>query len=126
MNYQTPAEGILKHNDWGDSKMYRIQCDCGSTDCDHSIWIEAEDTGVTVTINAKTRSNFWSSTRWHHMWSLLTNGYVDIETTLVMRKQNALNYAETLKLAIQDVEKFSKDRKEKSATAKIAEQGDCV
>jgi hypothetical protein len=43
-----------------------------------------------------------------------------------LKKQGALNYAETLKSAIDDVQKFNKERKEKSATAKLAEQGDCV
>jgi hypothetical protein len=59
---------------------------------------------------------------------LLTKGYVDTETTLILRKQGALNYAETLRSAIDDVEAFRKDRQGKEERAKIsklAQQGDC-
>jgi hypothetical protein len=108
MNYQMPAEGILKHNDWGDSKVYRVTCECGSSECDHNVWVEAEDTGVTVTIYTTTRSNFWTQTRWHHIWTLLTKGYIDTQATVCLKAQGALNYAETLKLAIDDVEDFRK------------------
>ena len=112
MNYQTPAEGILKTNEWGDSKVYKIICECTDSQHDHNLWIEADDHEISVTIYATVKSNFWSKTRWHHIWSLLTNGYVDTETTLIMRKQGALNYAETLKLAIQDVEDFRKNNEQ--------------
>ena len=108
INYQVPAEGILKTNEWGDSKVYRVVCECTDAQHDHNVWVEADDHEVSVTIYATVKSNFWSKTRWYHIWSLLTKGYVDTETTLILRKQGALNYAETLKLAIQDVEDFRK------------------
>ena len=108
MTPQIPAEGILKTNEWGDSKVYRVVCECTDSQHDHNVWVEADDHEISVTIYATVKSNFWSKTRWYHIWSLLTKGYVDTETTLIMRKQGALNYAETLKLAIDDVEDFRK------------------
>jgi len=123
--YQTPAEGIMKTNDWGDSKVYRVTCECGASDHDHHVWVEADDHEVSVTIYTTVKSNWWSKTRWHAIWSLLTKGYVDTESTLVMRRQQAFNYAQTLLSAIEDVDNFRKDRKEKSAVSKLAEQGDC-
>ena len=126
MNTQTPAEGILKHNDWGDSKVYRITCECGSTECDHNVWVEADDNGVEVTIYTTSRTNFWTKTRWYHIWTLLTKGYIDTQSTVCLKRQGALNYAETLKSAIIDVEDFRTERKEKSAVVKLAEQGDCT
>lgn len=122
---QSPAQGILKVNDWGSSKMYKVVCNCGDDDCTHTIDIEADDS-VTVTVYTKTRTNFWSMTRWSHIWTLLIKGYVDTESTIVMNKQVALNYATVLQSAVNDVETFNKKHKEKSATAKMAEQGDCV
>ena len=106
MTPELPAEGILKQNSWGDSKTYRVVCECGSNDCDHNVWVEAEDTGITVTIYTTTRTNFWSKTRWYHIWTLLTKGYIDAEANLIMKKQVALNYATVLKSAIDDVERF--------------------
>ena len=106
---QTPAQGVLQIKDWGHSQMYRAVCECGDTDCDHVIDIEAEQDGsVIVTIYTRTRTNFWSRTRWHHIWSLLTRGHADFETTIVLSEQMALNYSETLKKAVQDVRNFKK------------------
>ena len=105
---EVPAKGILLVNEWGPSKMYKVVCECGSDDCTHTIDIEAEDTGVTVTIYTKTRTNFWSMSRWQHIWTLLTKGHVDFETNIHLSEQSALNYSETLKQAVQDVKNFKK------------------
>jgi len=110
VNYQLPAEGVLKQNEWGNSKVYRVVCECGSNDCDHNVWVEAEDTGVVVTVYTTTRTNFWSKTRWQHIWTMLTKGYINTESCIIMNKQVALNYAETLKYAIDDVEEFRKEK----------------
>jgi hypothetical protein len=108
MTADKPAQGILKSNDWGDSKAYHIICDCGQLDHSHNLWVEAEDTGITVTIYATVKSPWWSMNRWRQMWTLMTKGYLQQETVLSMNKQTALNYAETLKTAIKDVENFQK------------------
>ena len=105
---EAPARSILKVNEWGTSKMYKVVCECGSDDCTHTVDIEAEDTGVTVTIYTKTRTNFWSMNRWQHIWTLLTNGYIDFETNIHLSEQSALNYSETLKQAVYDVKNFKK------------------
>ena len=105
---QAPAKGILLVNDWGSSKMYKAVCQCGDGSCTHTIDVEAEDVGVTVTVYSQTRSNFWSTTRWAHIWTLLTKGYVKTESCIIMTKQVALNYADVLQLAIKDVEEFRK------------------
>ena len=106
---QQPAQGLLLVNDWGTSKMYKAVCDCGDDNCTHTIDIEAEDTGVTITIYTNTRTNFWSMTRWAHIWKLFTKGYTDFETSIVMNKQVALNYANVLQLAVSDVEELRKE-----------------
>ena len=114
MKAQTPAQGVLKVNEWGNSVMYKVVCSCGSDDCTHTVDIEA-DNEVTVTVYTNVRTNFWSKTRWLHIWQLLTKGYADFETSIVMSQQTALNYAETLKSAINDVEKFKKDKQNGTA-----------
>ena len=106
MNAQTPAEGILKHNDWGDSKVYRVACNCGASDHDHHLWVEADDHEVNITIYANVKTNWWSKTRWHAIWAMLTKGYIESEGIISMSEQQALNYAETLKEAINDVKSF--------------------
>jgi hypothetical protein len=108
MKAQTPAEGILKTNDWGDSRAYHVVCECGSPDCSHNLWIEADDSGIAIIVYTTVKTNFWSKSRWAHIWTLLTKGYVDLEGSIHLKEQTALNYAETLKLAIKDVKDFKK------------------
>lgn len=103
LKVQQPAEGILTTGDYGDTKLYKVICQCGSDDHDHDVWVEAEDTGVTVTIYVTLKSQFWSLNRWKQIWQLLTKGYQRCETNLILNEQSALNYAKTLEMAINDV-----------------------
>lgn len=126
MKNQIPAEGIMKTNDWGDSKVYRVACNCQDPEHNHNVWIEADAHDIIVTVYTTGKTNFWSKTRWYHIWTLLTKGYVDTESSVHLTQQQAYNYANTLLSAVDDVKKFKEDRKEKSAAAKLAEEQDCV
>ena len=108
MKAQTPADGIMKTNDWGEAKSYKIQCLCGDSDHAHNVWVEADELGVTVTTHTMIKSKWWSMNRFQTIWELLTKGYVEYEGSVIMTRQQALNYAETLKSAIADVETFRK------------------
>jgi len=108
MKLQKPAEGILIRGDYGDSKWYQVVCGCGQPDHDHNVEVEAEDIGVNVNIYVTVRSPFWSMNRWKQIWTLLITGHLEHETTITMSEQQALNYAETLKSAVQDVKDFKK------------------
>lgn len=108
MKAQTPAEGILKTGDFGDAMAYRVVCGCGQPDHEHNVWVEADETGIDVTIYATVKSPIWSMNRLKQMWRLMIDGYLEHETVVTMSEQQALNYAETLKSAIKDVETFRK------------------
>lgn len=108
MKAQTPAKGVFLVNEWGTSKMYKAVCECGNDDCAHTIDIEAEDTGVAVTIYTKSRTNSWTMDRWTHIWKLLIKGYTEFETCILMDRQVALNYANALQSAVNDVEELRK------------------
>jgi len=136
MKSEKPAEGILVRGDYGDSKFYQVVCGCGQEYHDHNVEVEAADTGVNVNIYASAKTNYWSElvekrydiespwlqevdwflkdlinglwTRLKITWQLWTTGYVRVETTITMTEQQALNYAETLKSAIKDVQSFKK------------------
>ena len=128
MNTQIPAEGIMKTGDWGDSRVYRIACNCHDENHNHNVWIEVDDCDIVVNIYTTSKTNFWSKTRWYHIWTLLTKGYIDTESSVHLSKQQALNYAETLKSSIEDLDAFRLARQNKEERAKItklAEQGDC-
>ena len=114
MNAQTPAEGVLLINEWGLSKMYKVVCQCSDEDCSHTIDIEGDDTSVIVTTYTTQKSNFWLMHRFQIIWTLLTKGYVEYQASIHMSKQQALNYAETLKSAINDVEEFRNKNNEQN------------
>jgi hypothetical protein len=124
---ETPAEGIMKTNDWGDSKVYRVACNCGDESHNHNIWVEADEYDITVNIYTTGKTNYWSKTRWYHIWTLLTKGYIDTESSVHMTKQQALNYSTVLSSAVKDVEEFKKKNNPiNKAASKIANEGDCV
>ena len=137
MTPQIPAVGIMKTNDWGDSKVYKISCECGQSNHEHNVWIEADESSVNVNIYTTVKTNYWDEALkpkydidniwlqefdwfWKGLYnglvrrlkltkSIWINGYVDFETTISMSKQQALNYAETLKSAVDDVKEFRKE-----------------
>ncbi|CAB4241881.1 hypothetical protein UFOVP71_419 [uncultured Caudovirales phage] len=116
MKAQVPAEGILKRNDWGDSTSYNVPCSCCGTDCEHNVWIEAEDTGVNVTTYTQQKTKWWSMNRFQIIWTLLTKGYVEYEASIIMTEQQALNYAETLKVACKKVKEHREESRKNNAT----------
>jgi len=157
MKAQTPAEGILKTNDYGDSKWYHIVCGCGQPDHSVTVEVEADECGVNVNTYATVKTDYWTESVkkrydidspylqeldwaikdiWNGLvnrlkltYSIWINGYVKAETTVTMSEQQALNYAETLKSAIKDVEAFKKQSVSKvdnKVVIKQANQGDCV
>jgi hypothetical protein len=113
MQAQTPAEGILKRSSWGNAVTYQVTCECHDANHDHTVWVEADDSSVSVTTYTTQKSKWWSLNRWQTIWILLTRGYVEHEANIIMTKQQALNYAETLKQAIKDVEKFRSQQEKK-------------
>ena len=111
MTPEIPAEGILKRNDWGDAVTYQVVCECQDSNHDHTVWVEAEDNQVTVTTYTTQKSKWWSLNRWQTIWILLSKGYVEYEASISMTEQQALNYSDTLKKAIDNVKQFRKERK---------------
>lgn len=155
MKIQTPAEGIMLTADFDDSKFYKVVCSCGQSDHDIDFEVEAADTGVNVNTYVTTKTDYWTETVkkrydidsqwlqeldwvWKDLvnglvtrvkltWSVWTKGYIETQTTIAMNEQQAINYAETLKSAVDDVKKIrSKNGATTTTASKLAEQGDCV
>lgn len=155
MKAETPAEGILVHKDYGDAKVYTVTCECCSEEHTHNVWVEAEETGVTVTTYTEQKTDYWSEKltprydidnsiyenihwffvslfndwyrRFKLIWQILTKGYIKYEASIIMTEQQALNYAEALKSSISDVKEFRNKRDPKNKEAvKAAQEGDCV
>jgi hypothetical protein len=136
---QEPAEGILKRNDFGDSKYYQVVCGCGQEYHDHNLEVEADQTGINVNLYITVKTNYWSEliekrydidspwlqeldwfakdlinglwTRLKVTWELWTTGAVTAQSTIAMSEQQAYNYAKTLENSIQDVKNFKDERR---------------
>lgn len=108
MKAQTPADGIMLQRDWGDAKTYNIECDCTDPDHAHTLDVSADEFGVTVEIWTTAETPVWSMSRWKLLWQLLTKGTIKYNVAIIMREQQALNYAEALKNAINDVKEFKR------------------
>jgi len=128
MKPQKPAEGILLHKEYGDAKHYTVPCECCGPNCEHNVWVEADDTGVSVTTYTQQKTKWWELNRFKIIWRLLTRGYVEYEASIIMSEQQTLNYANVLTTAVEDVKIFkqqSKSKRENSATVKLANEQDC-
>ena len=110
MKAEVPATGILKTHDWGYSKFYNVQCQCSNPDCAHDVEVEADDTGITVSVYSKQTTRWWTLGRFRQIWEILIKGYSTNQAVLCLDKQQALNYAKTLESAITDVEEFQRER----------------
>jgi hypothetical protein len=137
MKAQTPAEGIMRTNDFGRSKWYRVACSCGNEDDNIDFEVEADDTGVMVNTYNTQKTDYWTeaverrydidnawlqefdwfwkdlvnslATRLRLTWQIWRHGYIKYQGTMIMTEQQALNYAETLKSAILDVKMFREE-----------------
>ena len=158
-NAEKPAEGILKRNDFGDSKWYQVVCSCGQEYHDHTFEVEASETGIDVNVHMTVKSDYWGEIVekhynidniywqevdwfwkdlvngiWNRLkvtWEVWTTGAVTCQTTINMSEQQALNYSETLKSAVNDVKIFADERKSKQdlvnkIAKRLAEESDCV
>jgi hypothetical protein len=113
MRAEKPAEGIMKTGEFGSYKSYHVECECGSPECAHKLSVEADDMEVTVAIYSTLRTKWNNMARWKQIWSILTKGYVDAESTLVLNEQAAFNYAAALKSAVKDVKELRDERLKK-------------
>jgi len=131
MEPQLPAKGVTLTAEYSDAKFYTVRCDCGNSDDDIDLSIEAEDTGVTVNFFVKVKTNYWDTTfrnrydidslflqdvfnwvidlvnglciRLKMTWNIWTKGHLEYNSYTVMEPQTALNLAEVLVKAVEKV-----------------------
>ena len=57
---QTPAEGIMKTSDFGNSKFYKVVCRCGQPDHEIDFEVEASETGIDVNTYVTAKTDYWT------------------------------------------------------------------
>jgi hypothetical protein len=103
MQSQIPAQGIMQTDEFHDAKVYKVSCSCGDNSHEHNVWVEIDkdinEVSVTLYTRVPSKHNIWRSLR-----QLLFNGYIEMETSILMNKQQALNYSDAIKNAVSDLE----------------------
>ena len=140
---QKPAEGISKERDWPDMKSYTIPCSCGC-DNDVTMIVDVDDFSITTNFYSTTKTKYWYRrldvdyneswlvlnfklffNDWYNRidvaWKALTKGYVETQSDVILSPQQAINFAETLKTAVQDYETLVEVRKAEFAVKKAKE-----
>lgn len=110
MKTQVPAQGISLDRDFGDAKIFNIECDC--TDDRHSVkmWIElngdSDTKDVEMIFYVNTTTPFWTEgfSRIKAAWNILFKGYREDHHTLILNKQAALNVASTINTVVKELE----------------------
>lgn len=140
MEYQQPADGILRKRDFGSSIFYKVVCECGNSDCemDFEIEIEPELQDIAMNLWVEPKTDWWRNIikeyhepMYENSWlysidykirsiinglyhrinityQLWTNGYIRYYHTILLNKQQAYNFSETIKRAIIELEKRKK------------------
>jgi hypothetical protein len=113
MKTQKPAEGILLVKDYIDAKIYHVECDCSSSDHAVKTWIEVNRDDVATNIEVgfyiDTWTPYWSRgwNRFRAIWQLLTTGIIRQEHHLILNKQSALNFADTIQQEVKELDKLN-------------------
>ena len=111
MKYQKPAQGILLQGDFGDSKNFKVECDCSSEDHSVYMWIEVNKDqdipDVEVSFYVRTWTPCWRGwkERLIAVYEILFKGVHKQEHHMLLNKQSALNFAETIKRTVKELEK---------------------
>jgi hypothetical protein len=112
MKAQTPAQGISIEKDFGDAKVFNVECDCSSDDHAVKMWIEVQrdedipDVEVSFYVTTWTK-NWWDDwpARLQAVYDILFKGVHKQEHHMLLNKQSALNFAETIKKTVTEMEK---------------------
>lgn len=131
---ETPAQGISKTGQYPGYESYQVPCICGNPDDTIEFAVENDDSEVTVSTYTLQRTPWWEDPFKRHQsfkienellfqinyyirgflnalshrlkvtWSVWIRGYVEYSQTTIMKPQQALNYSETLRQAVANVQ----------------------
>ena len=112
MKPQKPAQGITLQGDYGDSKNFKVECDCSSDDHAVHMWIEVQrdadipDVEVSFYVTTWTKE-FWKDwpARLRAVYDILFKGVHKQEHHMLLNKQSAINFADAITSTVKEMEK---------------------
>jgi hypothetical protein len=111
MRAQTPAQGISLEKDFGDAKVFNVECDCTSDDHAVKMWIEvqrdADIPDVEVSFYVTTWTPAWQNwgKRLIAVYEILFKGVHKQEHHMLLDKQSAINFAIAIINTVDEIEK---------------------
>lgn len=135
MKYQPPSEGIMLNYNYANTTSFTVGCTCMNPDDRVNVLVETDEFGeITVIFEVEAKTLWWETLcSWdvykidneflyiiaNSIKSLINgiyqrvkltkdiwwNGYLKLQTNTILDKQRALNFYETLKNAIEHLEK---------------------
>ena len=109
MKAQKPAQGISLTADFGNSRNYKVECDCGSDDHSAHMWIEVnhdkEINEVEVSFYVTTWTPLWTGwgARLRAVYDILVKGVHKQEHHMLLKPQAALNLAKTIENTVNEL-----------------------
>jgi len=110
MKAQKPAQGISLDRDFGDAKVFNIECDCTSDDHVIKMWIEVQRDqdipDVEVSFYVTTCTPQWEGwgQRLRAVFDILFKGLHKQEHHLLLNKQSAINFAAAIQDTVKEME----------------------
>ncbi len=110
MKAQQPAQGIMLQGDFGNSRNFKVECDCSSDDHAVHMWIEVnKDTDVQeveVSFYVNTWTPCWRGwgQRLQAVYEILFKGVHKQEHHMILNRQAALNLAKAIENTVQDLD----------------------
>jgi hypothetical protein len=110
MKAQTPAQGISIDKDFGNAKVFNVECDCSADDHAVKMWIEVQRDpdipDVEVSFYVTTWTPLWKGwpQKLKAVYDILVNGVHKQEHHILLNKQSALNFAEAIKDTVKELE----------------------
>ena len=110
MKAQTPAQGISLERDFGDARVFNVECDCTSDDHAVKMWIEVQrdrdvpDVEVSFYVTAWTPVWAGWGQRLRAVYDILFKGVHKQEHHIMLNKQSAVNFAGAIIDTINELE----------------------
>jgi len=139
---EQPAQGIMQITNYPDLKIYHIECSCGNSDDAIDFSVEEDHGEIVVHTYTTQKTAWWRdpfqqrksyeieneflyqlnyyvrgflNAMAHRLcitWDVWVNGYAKYSQTTIMTPQQALNYSETLRLAVERVQEYQQQIRE--------------
>lgn len=107
---QEPAQGIMLQGDYGNSKNFKVECECASDDHAAHMWIELSKDNDIPMVEVSFYVTAWTPTcgGWREklkaVYEILFKGSYKQEHHMLLNKQSALNFAAAIERTIKELE----------------------